>query len=182
MKNFEVTDKNTGKKYWISRSIATMCVVVGKDSKTKEIKVLAERRGPGCPDNIGKLVVPCGYLDFDETLKEAAVREIYEETGLKLSVDDLTMTGINDAVSENRQNVTIRFMAVVPLIDLKVMMETNQINSNTKSRGGEEGEVSEVLLMTPEEIDKTTPDDWAFSHKRIINEVINMISEDDDAQ
>ena len=172
MKNFEITDKETGKKYWVSRSMATMCVVVGRAPKTGTIRVLVERRGPGCPDNVGKLVVPCGYLDFGETLKESAAREVYEETGLKINPAELIMTGINDSPSEGLQNVTVRFTAQVPLAKLKVLLLSGKINSNTKSRGGENNEVSELLLVSPYDIYNSDPDEWAFNHKKIILETL----------
>ena len=172
MKNFEITDKETGKKYWVSRSMATMCVVVGRAPKTGTIRVLVERRGPGCPDNVGKLVVPCGYLDFGETLKESAAREVYEETGLKINPTELIMTGISDSPSEGLQNVTVRFTAQVPLAKLKVLLLSGKINSNTKSRGGENNEVSELLLVSPYDIYNSDPDEWAFNHKKIILETL----------
>ena len=84
-KNFQIVDKETNKSYWISRSVAVTGLIsaVGKDG---EVYFLLERRGPGCPDNIGKLCSICGYLDWDETLEEAIVRETYEETGYKFDV------------------------------------------------------------------------------------------------
>ena len=36
-------------------------------------------------DNPGKLNMPCGYLDWDETLVEAFRREIFEETGFDIN-------------------------------------------------------------------------------------------------
>lgn len=176
-KNFQIEDKETGKKYWISRSMAVMCMLAGYDESTGEIELLVEKRGPGCPDNIGKLVMPCGYLDWDETLKEACTREIYEETGFKIAKpeDQIKMIGINDKPSENHQNVTARFIAVVPLVDLKIALETGQINTDTKSRGGEGGEVSDLKLMTIPEIKKTKSEDWAFGHKEIAERGINLI-------
>lgn len=161
MKNFQVTDKDSGKSYWISRSMAVTCVVVGIEREDK--RILVERRGPGCPDNIGKLVCPCGYLDYDETLKEAARREVYEETGVIINLWDLSIIGINDLPTENRQNVTVRFMAKIPMIDLKIQLDTN-----TKDRGGEKDEVSEILLLSPDEVRNSDPNDWAFGHRELI--------------
>jgi ADP-ribose pyrophosphatase YjhB (NUDIX family) len=68
---------------WLSRSSAVVvtiwCIV--------DIPyLLLGKRGCGCPDEVGKWNLPCGYLDWNETLKEAAEREVYEETGLNISV------------------------------------------------------------------------------------------------
>lgn len=66
------------KKVWLSRSLAVVGVILINN------KILMVKRGPGCPDEIGKWVLPCGYLDENETLKEAMYRETYEETGINL--------------------------------------------------------------------------------------------------
>ena len=80
MKNFPVVDKNTEREYWISRSIAVVVFLFAKDI-FGETYILAEQRGSGTPDPeyIGKYCVPCGYLDYDETIVQAAQRELMEE-------------------------------------------------------------------------------------------------------
>lgn len=149
MKNFPITDKETGKEYWISRSVATAVVVVTDDGK-----FIAERRGPGCPDYVGKLVFPCGYLDFDENLEECAKREVYEELGVK--VTEIHFLGFNDDPKDNRQNITARYAAKVE----------GTPNTDSLSRGGEKDEVSEIVVTTIEEI-LEAPDNWAFGHAKL---------------
>ena len=84
--NFKVTAIETGKEYWISRSVAVAVIIYGKDLSGKDENVfLIHKRGPGCPDNIGKWSVNCGYINWGETIKQAAIRETFEETGLKLN-------------------------------------------------------------------------------------------------
>lgn len=68
----------TDEKVWLSRS----CAVVGIIAMNGY--VLMVRRGPKCPDEVGKWVLPCGYVDWDENLTEAMYRETYEETGINL--------------------------------------------------------------------------------------------------
>ena len=80
MKNFSIT-KN-GKEYWIARNVAVSCFVF--TSIDGVWHVLANKRGDGTPDYQGYWNAPCGYLDFDETTSEAAMREVYEETGLHI--------------------------------------------------------------------------------------------------
>ena len=107
MKNFPVDYE--GKTYWISRSVAVAGFIFRKDDGGN-LLVLVNKRGPGCPDNVGKWVCPCGYLDYGETLKQAIVREIHEETGVTIPISILRLVRIDD-VPEGRQNVTIEFIA-----------------------------------------------------------------------
>jgi len=79
--NEEVTLAD-GRIVWLSRSSAvTTTVACRVDGK---VYILLGKRGEGCPDEVGKWNLPCGYLDWDETLPEAAVREVFEETGVNL--------------------------------------------------------------------------------------------------
>ena len=83
MKNFSIIDDRTGREYWISRSVAVVGFIYGYDEDEKEY-ILAVQRGTGTPDPefVGKWCLPCGYLDYDETLEEALQREVFEETGV----------------------------------------------------------------------------------------------------
>lgn len=38
---------------------------------------------------IGSWTLPAGFMEIDETIEQAAVRETYEETGAKISIDSL---------------------------------------------------------------------------------------------
>jgi len=71
-----------GRVIWLARAcgvITTVCCYVeGK------AYILLAKRGTACPDEIGKWNMPGGYLDWDETLTQAAEREVYEETGVNL--------------------------------------------------------------------------------------------------
>ena len=66
------------KTTWLSRSAAVVSIIA------IDSVVLMVKRGPGCPDAVGKWVLPCGYVDWDENLTNAAIREIYEETGVNI--------------------------------------------------------------------------------------------------
>ena len=76
MNNFPITQD--GKTYWISRSMAVSCFVFAPING--EWHVLANQRGTGTPDYQGYWNVPCGYLDFDETTKHGALREVFDAT------------------------------------------------------------------------------------------------------
>ena len=85
--NKPFTCKEDGKVRWFSPSIATVCSVCCWNDKgmdpEENLLFLFEKRGPGCPDNVGLYCMPCGYYDFaDQYIRGGAVRELLEETGL----------------------------------------------------------------------------------------------------
>jgi len=55
----------------------------------KEGKLLLLLRGSTAPYNPDKYGFPGGMVDENETMEECAVRELFEETGLKINVSDL---------------------------------------------------------------------------------------------
>lgn len=161
MNNFPV--QHEGKTYWISRNMAVACFVftaIGGDWF-----VLANKRGENTPDFQGMWNAPCGYLDFDETTAQAAMREVYEETGVKLNKVNFWM--FNDAVDENRQNVTFRYYAIIP------NPQFANITKQTRERGGEEGEVSKISWIPLSEISKHQ---WAFNHDKLIIELAQTLN------
>lgn len=80
MKNFPFTHE--GQEYWYSRSVAAGVVLITTD-KNNDKYLLTIKRG-SVVEHSHKWSVPCGYLDFDETIQGCAFRELYEEAGLDL--------------------------------------------------------------------------------------------------
>lgn len=163
MKNFPVIDKNTGREYWISRSIAVVVFVFARDIYNQEY-ILAEQRGIGTPDPeyIGKYCVPCGYLDYDETIVQAAQRELMEETGLNFPTTDFKLLNINDLPkSDKRQNVTFRYIvnSNVPIEDLSKLFTT---------KNSEKNEVESIKFIELKDIDNY---EWAFNHQELIKKI-----------
>lgn len=155
MKNFPIKDK-TGKEWWISRSVAvTGCILTFIQDK---ICILANKRGPNTPDYQGCWNVPCGYLDFDETTKDAVLREIYEETGVNVPPEAINLFGIADGIDENKQNVSIRYWGFVEY----------QTPSVDDSRGGELREVDEVKWIPLTEVNNYA---WAFNQINLIRDI-----------
>ncbi|MBP6880124.1 NUDIX hydrolase [Candidatus Saccharibacteria bacterium] len=87
----------------------TVDTVVFNSEKTQILLVLrAMRLLEG-----GKWGVVGGYMDRDETMEQAARREIYEETGYELESIDFQYFNDNpDRPGEDRQNVSFIFTAV----------------------------------------------------------------------
>ena len=169
-KENEVVTLEDGRKIWLSRASAVIVNVwyIGADMKPY---ILMGKRGKGCPDEVGKWVLPCGYLDHDETLAEAAAREIYEETGLDVASiiqddeyyvvkDDIHIGGqpyfVNSAPKgDTRQNVSHYFGFI--FIGDKFPALTNA--------NCEPGEVDDLQWVPLSELDNYT---IGFGHKKRI--------------
>lgn len=163
MKNFPIKDVS-GKEWWISRSIAVVgCIFTLLNGKWC---VLANKRGEGTPDFQGMWNMPCGYLDFGETTAEAVVREVYEETGVKVNVKDLTFWKFNDSPSANRQNVTFRYYAIIDAQPGNISVGVGN------DRGGEEDEVEAIGWVQVSSLDRYK---WAFGHEEIIKELVEVL-------
>ena len=158
-KNFSI--EVNGKTYWVSRSMAVAGFVFSKYEG--EWYVLANKRGDGAPDFKGFWNCPCGYLDYNETTKEACAREIYEETGVKIDPKKLYFEDYNDSISENRQNVTFRFTT----FDKKGVLLCQYLNDSNS----ELDEVSDIKWIKVKNIDSYP---WAFNHDNILKELINF--------
>lgn len=46
----------------------------------------------------GTLVLPGGYLDLGETWQEGAQRELYEETGIRISASEISLYDVNNGL------------------------------------------------------------------------------------
>ena len=163
MKNYCIID-NEGREHWVSRSIAVVVFVFARDIYNQEY-ILAEQRGTGTPDPeyIGKYCVPCGYLDYDETIVQAAQRELMEETGLNFPTIDFKLLNINDLPkSDKRQNVTFRYIvnSNVPIEDLSKLFTT---------KNSEKNEVKSIKFIKLNKIDNY---EWAFNHQELIKEIL----------
>ena len=102
---------------WHSRACAVVAHVwikYVKLDKSNEYFILVGKRGIG-GDNIGKLNIPCGYMDWDENLTQATRRELYEETGF--DIQDYLSASLRTSIKqpwyvktdpdENRQNISM---------------------------------------------------------------------------
>lgn len=158
MKNFPIIDKETGLEYWISRSVAVLGIVIGQDIYGNKY-ILAEQRGIGTPDPeyVGKWCMPCGYLDFDETCKQAIAREVVEETGINIPSESFELIEINDIPSsDKRQNITFRFKT-----ELKGYISDYELTN----RFSETNEVMGIKWIDLREVNNYK---WAFNHEKII--------------
>lgn len=100
-----IKDEN-GKEQWISRSTVVIPIVFKLNEKTGEIFTLVEKRGAAV-SHPGEWCCPCGYLDWDETLQEACQREVREETGLELDLENILFFTVDSNPKTSNQSVDL---------------------------------------------------------------------------
>jgi ADP-ribose pyrophosphatase YjhB (NUDIX family) len=157
MKNFPINHE--GKEYWISRSVAVLGIVfvIG----IEKVYILANKRGLGVPDYKYKWNMPCGYVDFNESVEEAVSREIFEETGLNVKEDMLRLLKVNSNPTEDkRQNITFRYLATF------VSTNIEEFKNKFTTEYSEKDEVEKVELI---DITKINNYKWAFNHFELIH-------------
>ena len=158
-----------GEELWISRSVVVICVVA-RITDDNKIEILAEKRGP-LVSATGRWCFPCGYLDYDEDLTDAVIREVQEETGYTLERKDVNFIDINSKPDGKKQNVIIRHIAFIDnhknqISDFK--LDTNEV---TELKWIEIGEsVSNIFNIDVNKLDCVK---WAFNHKSLIIHIIN---------
>ncbi|MEV5598906.1 NUDIX hydrolase [Streptomyces sp. NPDC052496] len=110
--------------------------------------LLVERR---YPPHAGQLALPGGYVDVErgETALTAAVRELAEETGVRVVEDDLTLVGVYDEPGRDPRGrfITVAYMVTVP--------------DGTTARADDD---AAAVMWAP----LADPGDLAFDHSRIV--------------
>ena len=97
------------------------CVVFGLDEEDLEV-LLIQR---DLPPFEGRWALPGGFVYLDETLEDAALRELREETGLeKVYLEQLYTIGDIDRDPRDRV-VTVAYYALVKLSDHRVQAATD---------------------------------------------------------
>lgn len=121
----------------------------------KDGEILLIRRG--LEPNKGKMALPGGYVDWDETTEEAVVREVYEETGVRASVKKLLgVYSDPHRDSSDMQNIAVAYILTV---------------DDESELQPQEGEVLEVGWYDVENL----PSDIAFDHKEFIADYLKLI-------
>lgn len=124
---------------------------VVKTSSGIEGEILLVKRGK--PPFAGEWALPGGFMQWNESAEEAVVREVYEETGVK--VKPVKITGVYSSPSRDpeRQPVAVAFLC-------------DYLGGD--ARGGDDaGEARWWLLAWLPKL--------AFDHDRIIKDAVSII-------
>lgn len=123
---------------------AVVDALIIQDNKILLVKRADHLRGGG------QWAIPGGFVDRDETVAEAAMREVLEETGYTSAVQELfTVLDKPDRAGDDRQNISFIFV-------VNVIQPVQKIDS----------ESSAVQWFPLDALPK--PADMAFDHLNII--------------
>jgi 8-oxo-dGTP diphosphatase len=112
---------------FISRSVAVLVVPI---YKYEGLYLVPLGKRSNKVSDAGKWCLPCGYLDWNESAYEAAIREAWEELGLDLSayLPEQPWYVNSDPNADDRQNVTLRFGAVIECETLPVLKTSEEVD------------------------------------------------------
>ena len=159
---------------FISRSVTVISIVL--ISFESRAHLIVTKRSANMPDEPNKTCLPCGYLDYDETIYDAMVRETYEETSfyipdykefLVFNNNMKPVRILDNPKKDARQNISFIYMNIYDF-DLKPhlfpMDEIIRYSSD---------EVQSVRVIPLSQVyDNTYELDWAFKHDEVIKEAI----------
>lgn len=164
-----------GREVWLSRACAVVAQVCLYNTEDQTWYVLLGKRGTGTPNFQGYWCFPCGYLDWDESLTQGMIREVWEECGLylpdlsahssylysdspcvrgSLDVSD-TPWNISDKPYSTTQNVSLHFAVICQW--------KNDDFPSLSNRYCEPNEVDDLKWCSVEEAKKM---DLAFNHNQ----------------
>ncbi len=160
-----------GKEIWVSRSLSVVVTTLLK--KDNELYVLLLQRGDSV-HAAGKWCMPCGYLDWDETAPQCALREVWEETGmdiLSIPTDDIEYWGlaqpwdVNSNPSMNdKQDFALHYALV---LNVDEFIELNNLNA----------EENEVLDLKWVKLSDLMLYDIAFKHNERVHKFLEYYGE-----
>ena len=89
---------------WKSRSV-TVCAVL----MTVDDYILVTKRSDKMPVEPSKWCLPCGFLDWDESIHQGLIREMHEEVGLDITGCQCDLYQIGDKPT-TQQNISFHFI------------------------------------------------------------------------
>lgn len=166
----ECVTLDDGREIWIARHIAVAVSAIALVQNTPFI--LVNQRGTGVPNFQGYWNLPCGYLDYDETTQEAAVREVWEECGVNivplLEASHIAFFeqpwDVHSRPGGAKQNVTIHHGFVVTV---NALPEVSAVNN-------EPNETMDIRWLPLAEVAEL---EFAFDHKPRISQFVKHVSE-----
>jgi 8-oxo-dGTP pyrophosphatase MutT (NUDIX family) len=147
-----------------SRSIAVLALVIARLRPTGTFHVLAGERGPAV-DESDRWCLTCGYLDWNEDLRDAVRREVWEESGLDLAPLEAAGAAtvptqplfLQSEPDSHRQNLTAHF-------PIELHVDELPLPSAANAEAGEVQQVAWIELSAPAIREKA----WAFHHDQLL--------------
>jgi ADP-ribose pyrophosphatase YjhB (NUDIX family) len=147
-------------------AVAGLVFALTKD----EPKVLIGKRGKRMQDSPNKLGIPCGYLNWKETLHEGMMREVYEETSFYMpDYDDFLLYNhnkfpflIKDQPTEPHENVTMVYISIYDFEGI-----SNDFLDGVENFKCRESQWTRWLPIR-EFFETRNPEEWAFKHDETI--------------
>jgi 8-oxo-dGTP diphosphatase len=101
------------------------------------------------------IAFPGGFVEDDETIIQAAIRELREETGVTVCEDCLEEVGLYDAVNRDPRErvISFCFFAKVPI--------------GTDAKGGDDAKTARFYS-----IEDAAPYDFAFDHAKMLKDAM----------
>ena len=168
----ERVDLLDGRTMWLSRATSVVAVIIAIESSTERRYFAIHRRGSATPDHRGKWSLCCGYLDWNESLSQAAARETFQEIGLNLydlerkgycTIPDQPYFVQSDPDLDTRQNISARF-----LFELRVpALPTLSVDH---AEVGESEEPQWVELTERNLAERT----FAFNHGTVLRDICSL--------
>lgn len=136
----------------------------------KEGEILLQKRAATKKQYPNKWALCAGHIDAGEHYEAAMLREIYEELGIKLTIDELDFLGIykvmekTNNIQNNYFNYTYFFKTDLKVEDYKIELK----------------ELSEVKYITLKELEenmKTGNDDMTFISRPYMPEILEILKD-----
>ena len=134
-------------------AVTTDCVVITKE---KLPKILLIQRGNEPFKDYWAF--PGGFMEMDETIEQCAVRELEEETGIRIDISDLTLLGVYSKVDRDPRGRTISVAYLV------------EIDAPVEAKGQDDAAKAEWFGLTGAPV-------GAFDHEDIFNDVFKVLEE-----
>ena len=162
-KNFSII--RNGEEYWVSRSSTISLYVFCKD-KMGNWNILVSQRGEKTKWG-GKWNVVAGFLDYGETLEQAAVRECFEECGVNIQGAKLISCGTNSEKLEG--SINHKFACILD----GVIDQYPPSMENCEGYGTETQEVQNVSWVLVSAVGKLN---MAYSQKKNAKDLIKRLA------
>ena len=136
------------------RSVGVVLFVWWFNHRKKQIEFLICKRGTKTTEYKSAWNLPSGYLNWNETGEEGAARECWEECGVEIDPEKVTLAEVSTKPDDNqRQNVILRYITQLnqkPNINLEVIDKQESV---------------EIEFITEKEVEKY---EFAWKQKETI--------------